>query len=136
MIWWFKSNWSMFCATQYDNYNPANGSVYNSFSKGKVSLANDSTNHQSHRCSKPNSQDKYFRYHENAYHLLGIRYWTNHLKVLCKNSNFSQTSNLGANNVLKVSIFRVFLVRIFPDSDWIRTRKTPNTVTFYAVKMI
>ena len=49
----------------------------------------------------------------------------------------------------KVSVFGVFLVRIFPHSDWIRrygvsfriqsewgkirTRKTPNTDTFHAV---
>ena len=33
----------------------------------------------------------------------------------------------------KVSIFRVFLVRIFPHSNQIRTRKTPNTDTFHAV---
>ena len=34
---------------------------------------------------------------------------------------------------VEVSIFGVFLVRIFPHSDWIRTSKTPNTDTFYAV---
>ena len=33
----------------------------------------------------------------------------------------------------KVSVFRIFLVRIFPHLDWIRTRKTPSTDTFYAV---
>ena len=33
----------------------------------------------------------------------------------------------------KVSVFRVILVRIFPNSDWIRIRTTPNTGTFYAV---
>ena len=36
----------------------------------------------------------------------------------------------------KVSTFAVFLVRIFPHSDWIRkirTRRTPNTDTFHAV---
>ena len=33
----------------------------------------------------------------------------------------------------KVSIFRVILVRIFPHSDWVRTRITPNKDTFYAV---
>ena len=36
----------------------------------------------------------------------------------------------------KVYIFGVFLVRIFPHSDWIRTRKTPNTDTFHAVTFI
>ena len=33
----------------------------------------------------------------------------------------------------KVPIFGVFLVCIFPDLDWIRTRKAPNTDTFHAV---
>ena len=33
----------------------------------------------------------------------------------------------------KESVFAVFLVLIFPHSDWIRTRKTPNTDTFYVV---
>ena len=33
----------------------------------------------------------------------------------------------------KVSISGVILVRIFQHSDWIRTRITPNTDTFYAV---
>ena len=36
----------------------------------------------------------------------------------------------------KVPIFRVFLICIFPHSDWMRTRKTPNTDTFQAVKTI
>ena len=36
----------------------------------------------------------------------------------------------------KVSVFGVFLARIFPHSNWIRTRKTPNTDTFYVVYMI
>ena len=35
-----------------------------------------------------------------------------------------------------MSIFGVFLVRIFPHSDWIRTRKTPNTDTFHAVLVL
>ena len=47
-----------------------------------------------------------------------------------------------------MSVFKVFLVRIFPHSDWIRreriqsecgkirTRKTPNTDTFHAVSML
>ena len=34
----------------------------------------------------------------------------------------------------KVFIFGVFLVRISLYSDWIRTRKTPNTLTFHAVR--
>ena len=34
----------------------------------------------------------------------------------------------------KVSVFGVFLVRIFLHSEWVRTRKTPNMDTFYAVK--
>ena len=33
----------------------------------------------------------------------------------------------------KVSVFIVFLVRIFPHLDWIRTRKIPNKHTFQAV---
>ena len=33
----------------------------------------------------------------------------------------------------KVPVFGVFLVHIFPHSDWIRIRKTPNTGTFHAV---
>ena len=32
-----------------------------------------------------------------------------------------------------MSVFGVILVRIFPHSDWIRTRITPNTNTFYPV---
>ena len=32
-----------------------------------------------------------------------------------------------------VSLFGVFLVRIYLHSDWIRTRKTPNTDTFHTV---
>ena len=39
------------------------------------------------------------------------------------------------NTVWRVFIFGVFLVRIFPHTDWIRTRKTPNTDTFHAVKV-
>ena len=35
----------------------------------------------------------------------------------------------------KVSVLGVFLVCIFPHSDWIRTRKTPNTDTFDAVQL-
>ena len=33
----------------------------------------------------------------------------------------------------KVSVFGVFLIRIFPDLEWIRTKKNPNMDTFYAV---
>ena len=33
----------------------------------------------------------------------------------------------------KVFVFGVILVRIFPYSDWIRTRITPNTNTFHVV---
>ena len=33
----------------------------------------------------------------------------------------------------KVSVFEVFLVRIFRHSDWILTRKTPNRDTFHEV---
>ena len=33
----------------------------------------------------------------------------------------------------KVSLFRVILVRIFLHSDWIRSRITPNSDTFYTV---
>ena len=33
----------------------------------------------------------------------------------------------------KVSVFRVFLVHIFPHSNWIRPRKIQNKETFYAV---
>ena len=39
-------------------------------------------------------------------------------------------------NSWKVSVFRVFLVCIFLHSDWIRTRKTPNTDTFHAVTTV
>ena len=35
----------------------------------------------------------------------------------------------------KVSVFGVFLVRIFSHLDWKRTRKTPNTNTFHAVDL-
>ena len=34
----------------------------------------------------------------------------------------------------KVFVFGAFLVRILPHSDWMRTRKNPNTDTFHAVK--
>ena len=40
------------------------------------------------------------------------------------------------NTAWKVSIFGVFLVRISEHSDWIRTRKTPNTDIFDAVREI
>ena len=33
-----------------------------------------------------------------------------------------------------MSVFGVFLIRIFPHSDWLRARKTPNTSIFHAVK--
>ena len=33
----------------------------------------------------------------------------------------------------KVSVFEVILVCIFPHSDWMRTKITPNTDTFYTV---
>ena len=36
----------------------------------------------------------------------------------------------------KVSVLRVFLVRIFLYSEWIRTRKTPNTEIFHAVPFL
>ena len=32
-----------------------------------------------------------------------------------------------------MSVFGVILIRIFPHSDWIRTRITPNTDTFHVV---
>ena len=35
-----------------------------------------------------------------------------------------------------MSVFGVILVRIFLYSDWIRTRITPNTDTFYAVYIV
>ena len=35
----------------------------------------------------------------------------------------------------KLSVIGVVLVRILSDSDWIRTRKTPNTDTFHAVML-
>ena len=35
-----------------------------------------------------------------------------------------------------MSVFGVILIRIFPHSDWIRSRITPNTDTFYAVKLV
>ena len=35
-----------------------------------------------------------------------------------------------------MSVFGVFLVRIFPHSDWMRTTITPNTDTFHAVTVI
>ena len=37
------------------------------------------------------------------------------------------------STVWKVSVFGVILVHIFPHSDWIRTRITPNADTFYSV---
>ena len=59
----------------------------------------------------------------------------------------SQKCNIAVNyyrkkhyTVWKVSVFGVFLVRIFPHSDWIRRDterygKTPNTDTFHAVSL-
>ena len=35
----------------------------------------------------------------------------------------------------KVSVFGVFLVRIFSHLDWKRTRKTPNTNNFHAAEL-
>ena len=35
----------------------------------------------------------------------------------------------------KVSVFGVFLIRIFSPLDWKRTRKTPNTNTFHAADL-
>ena len=40
------------------------------------------------------------------------------------------------NTAWKLSVFGVILVRIFPHSNWIRTRVTPNKDTFYAVKNV
>ena len=37
------------------------------------------------------------------------------------------------NTAWKISLFGVFLVRIFPQSNWNRTRKNPNTENFHAV---
>ena len=41
---------------------------------------------------------------------------------------------MAINTAWKVSVFGAFLLRIFPHSDWIWTRKTTRTDTFYAVK--
>ena len=40
-----------------------------------------------------------------------------------------------ANTAWKVSVWEAILVRIFPHSGFIRTKKTPHTNTFYAVKL-
>ena len=42
--------------------------------------------------------------------------------------------NWHKNNAWKVSVFGVFSVYIFPRLDCLRTRKTPNTTFFHAVK--
>ena len=47
--------------------------------------------------------------------------------------NHSFSNNTEINTAWKGSVFGVFLVRIFPHLDWIRTRKTSNTDTFHAV---
>ena len=66
-------------------------------------------------------------------------FFTEHLWwLLLKVSSFQFLSISGqseyVNEMLltawKVSVFGDFLVCIFPHSDWIRTRKTPNTDTF------
>ena len=49
---------------------------------------------------------------------------------------YEHPCNSNAIVFLKVSIFGVFLVRIFPHSDWIRRNKTPNTDTFHAMLFI
>ena len=78
-----------------------------------------------------------------------MSYWTpNHVRIpfssLCcfLSANMLNVSiHLAILNHLKciawkLFVLGVFLVRIFPHSDWIRTRKTPNTDTFQAVKTI
>ena len=48
------------------------------------------------------------------------------IKIVLREGNIVCTAG-------KVSVFGVFLVLIFPHSDWIWTRKTPNTDTIHAV---
>ena len=66
-------------------------------------------------------------------------YWTQIKKDIWKQS--ADLPDLQSLNDLrtclftawKVSVFWVILVRIFPHSDWIWTRITPNAHSFYAV---
>ena len=71
------------------------------------------------------------------------------LTILAKKLHYEYFA--GTSTAWKMSVLRVFLVRVFPHLDWIRrdteryslrfqsecgkiwTRKTPNTDTFYAV---
>ena len=48
----------------------------------------------------------------------------------CARSSFSDASFAILSTARKVSIFGVFLVRIFPHSDWIRTRKIQMRTLF------
>ena len=74
-----------------------------------------------------------------------------HIKLPTLCFPFQSSYILNIHPKWKVSLFRVFLISIFPHSDWVRrdcgvslhsqskcgkilTRKTPNTDTFHAVK--
>ena len=48
-------------------------------------------------------------------------------------SSLTESSVLSTDTAWKVSVFWVFLVRIFLYSKWIRIRKTPNTDNFDAM---
>ena len=55
------------------------------------------------------------------------------ISTLAKASSDLQSQKQLRTYTQKVLVFGVILVLIFPHSDWIRTRTTPNTYTFHAV---
>ena len=63
--------------------------------------------------------------------------WSSDMQILPKVSNKLKLISrfIYFWNIPCVKSVRIwsFLVRVFPHLDWIRTRKTPNTDTFYAV---
>ena len=59
-------------------------------------------------------------------------FWT-HFKLLCFTLLFFR--EWWIIKLWKVSVFGVFMVRFFPHSNWIRTRKNPNTDTFHPVTL-
>ena len=61
--------------------------------------------------------------------------WKVYWEMAMWNGMLLGNENYGQCTAWKVSVFGVFLVRIFPHVDWIRTTKTPNTDTFHAVRI-
>ena len=78
---------------------------------------------------------------KNSHILLSLRIWLRFTRIgncsatLIRIDQPTLLSHLWNSTAWKWSVFGVFVVRIFPDSDWIRTRKTQNTNTFHAVSL-